>query len=221
MVTLQYSPNYLFLGFSDSIFDANQAVLGYSGPLSTPSFEIPSPNLNDSLDTLCMILNNNNINFSKSPMEEPQKENAQIKPKTARSIALAVLSRIARLLGIGIDSLLADILPSRNDTSQLSTDINASPAPKSIRDQLLVNWGRMAFLSLTDTNEHGFVSSVPVFTVVQPSALALLDALASCKQIVCLLLSSFLRACWPAAPPVSGSRECTNGRFLVHFHCWI
>uniref|UniRef100_A0A5K3EXE6 PH domain-containing protein n=2 Tax=Mesocestoides corti TaxID=53468 RepID=A0A5K3EXE6_MESCO len=149
----------------DSMYETNRAFLRSPGAQSSSSLNVLLLSEDDSLNTTCMVKNNSDSQVAFSNKIGP------VEPKTARSISIAVLSRIARHLCISLDALLADILPPPS-----ASESHLSSGPQH---QCLVDLGRMAYINLTQTTEHGFVSGVSILDVVQPFALALLGALAS------------------------------------------
>ncbi|VDL97981.1 unnamed protein product [Schistocephalus solidus] len=150
---------------------------------STMNVSLPppadSPLPPDSFDTMCMLLKND-------AAEEDRDSDEPLQPKVARSIALAILSRISRLLGDSIDSCLRRLLPthtalltSLSTTTPCLTTSPATQASDAVYDTLLVAWGQNSLANLRNANKQGFVNGIPVVSVIRPSSLALLEALAS------------------------------------------
>lgn len=166
----------------DAMYEANRAFLD-SHAVSSPSLSLPSLSSTDSLNTLYMFnsarnLSDTSYNCSVSGssitfnVESVVEGAEQLDTRTARSITLTVLSRIASLLGISLDELLAALLP-------LSSASFETPQSNS-RCERLVEWGRVVHANLTQTNVNGFVEGILVSRVVKSSALACLRALAEC-----------------------------------------
>ncbi|VDK87914.1 unnamed protein product [Dibothriocephalus latus] len=138
-----------------------------------------SPIPPDSIDTMCMLLNNDPASGDHDNDKPPE-------PKVARSIALAILSRISRLLGDSIDSCLHRILPTEaalltsfSPTTHRLTTSPATQASNPVYESLLVAWGQNSLTNLRNASKQGFVHGIPVISVIRPSCLALLEALAS------------------------------------------
>lgn len=109
---------------------------------------------------------------------------------------MTYLCRISRLILGSVDSTLRVLLPNEASalhTTSLTTQIlQSSPAssqssltcdfalPCSVFDQLLVTWGRIADANLKNANSAGFVTGVPVLSVMHSSSLVMLEALSSC-----------------------------------------
>ncbi|KAL5969778.1 hypothetical protein TSMEX_002391 [Taenia solium] len=175
-----YSVFYSSQGHYDVIYEANRAFLE-SHAVSSPSLSPPSLSSTDSLNTLYMSNTAHNLSDTSyncnvsgssitSNVESVVEGVESLDTKTARSITLAVLSRIARLLGISFDELLTALLP----LSSASFETTQS-GPRCER---LVEWGRIVHANLTQTDENGFVEGIPISRVVKSSALAYMHALA-------------------------------------------
>ncbi|KAL5107836.1 hypothetical protein TcWFU_006130 [Taenia crassiceps] len=168
------------LGHYDAMYEANRAFLD-SHSVSSPSLSLPSVSSTDSLETLQMFntahdhsdasyncsVSGSSVTFN---IESVVGGVEPLDTKTARSITLIVLSRIARLLGISLDELLTALLHLPSASFQTP---QSSP-----RCERLVEWGRVVHANLTHTDENGFVEGIPVSRVVKSSALAYLRALA-------------------------------------------
>ncbi|VDK31734.1 unnamed protein product [Taenia asiatica] len=152
-----------------------------SHAVSSPSLSSPSLSSTDSLNTLYMSNTAHNLSDTSyncnvsdssitSNVESVVEGVESLDTKTARSITLAILSRIARLLGISLDELLTALLPLSSASFETT-----QPSPRCER---LVEWGRIVHANLTQTDENGFVEGIPVSRVVKSSALAYLHALA-------------------------------------------
>ncbi|CDS37263.1 conserved hypothetical protein [Echinococcus multilocularis] len=162
------------------MYETNRAFLD-SRAISSPSLSPLSLSSTDSLNTLYMFNTARNLSDTSCDcsvsgssitfgVESAVEGVEPLDAKTARRIALAILSRIARLLDISLDELLTALLP-------LSSASFGTPQ-SSPRCERLVEWGRMVHANLTQMDEKGFVEGIPVSHVVESSALAYLRALA-------------------------------------------
>ncbi|KAL7054457.1 hypothetical protein AAHC03_026033 [Spirometra sp. Aus1] len=143
-----------------------------------------SPLPPDSFDTMCMLLKND-------PVEEAKEDRDSGEPpvsEVARNIALAILSRISRLLGDNIDNCLRRLLPTEAalpmtsfppTTHRPTTSPGAQASPGAVYDTLLLAWGQNSLTNLRNVSKQGFVNGIPLVSVIRPSSLALLEALAS------------------------------------------
>ncbi|EUB62689.1 hypothetical protein EGR_02485 [Echinococcus granulosus] len=167
-------------GHYDAMYETNRAFLD-SRAISSPSLSPISLSSTGSLNTLYMFNTARNLSDTSCDcsvsgssitfgVESAVEGVEPLDAKTARRIALAILSRIARLLDIGLDELLTALLP-------LSSASFGTPQ-SSPRCERLVEWGRMVHANLTQMDEKGFVEGIPVSRVVESSALAYLRALA-------------------------------------------
>ncbi|VDM31764.1 unnamed protein product [Hydatigera taeniaeformis] len=164
----------------NAMYEVNRAFLD---PYETSSPTLSSPTLSstESLNSLYMFNTAHDLSdtgykcgvSSISPTSNAERviEGAEpLNVKTARSIALAVLSRIARLLSITLNELLTALLPLSSSSFGM--------LQSSLRCEWLVEWGRMIHGNIIRTDANGFVEGIPVGRVVKSSALAYLRALA-------------------------------------------
>lgn len=108
--------------------------------------------------------------------------------KIVRCTALAVLSRIARLLSVSVDDILSYLLISQSVDTLFS----------SPHSEMLTQWGLAIHANISQTGKSGFIEGIPVRQVVQPSALAYLSAFGECESrlnlfslICCLSVAIF------------------------------
>lgn len=97
---------------------------------------------------------------------------------TSKRYALSLLSRIAYLINIDLDNLLAQLLPSTTKTQSLDSPFTELMSPPS---GTLVKWGNIINKNLLRTGSNRFIEGVPILTIVNPLALSNLYAVAVCK----------------------------------------
>ncbi|KAL7059221.1 hypothetical protein AAHC03_013287 [Spirometra sp. Aus1] len=172
----------------EQVYQANMSAEGSRFTESTMNMSLvppaDSPLPPDSFDTMCMLLKND-------PVEEAKEDRDSGEPpvsEVARNIALAILSRISRLLGDNIDNCLRRLLPTEAalpmtsfppTTHRPTTSPGAQASPGAVYDTLLLAWGENSLTNLRNVSKQGFVNGIPLVSVIRPSSLALLEALAS------------------------------------------
>lgn len=142
------------VGTFEETYEANRAQLSSNVPSSS----------NSSFDA---IFEENNCDITRqSHLVPPKLDNSAY-----RQYALSLLSRIASLTGVKLDEVLTTCLLPPNENFKVAD---------SSRTDALTKWGSIIFTNLLRTDANRFTEGVQIWSVVDPTALANLNALATC-----------------------------------------